>query len=84
MPAFGDAPTSAEIEGLNYLWELDSTPADAICSDGKRYTIVVGDRRLVRAARGAFVAADLESHRDRGAAPADAAGLRRPCRGADG
>ena len=40
MPAFGDA--SAEIEGLNYLWELDSTPADAICSDGKRYTIVAG------------------------------------------
>ncbi len=40
MPAFGDA--NAEIEGLNYLWELDSTPADAIRSDGKRYAIVVG------------------------------------------
>ena len=40
MPAFGDG--LAEVEGLNDLWELDSTPADAICADGKRYTIVAG------------------------------------------
>ena len=37
-PAGGDA--SANITRLNQLWELDSTPADVICADGKRYTIV--------------------------------------------
>lgn len=37
-PAGGDA--SASITRLNQLWELDSTPADVMCSDGKRYTIV--------------------------------------------
>ena len=37
-PAGGDA--SANIVRLNQLWELDSTPADVICADGKRYTIV--------------------------------------------
>ena len=40
MPAFGDP--AAEIKALNYLWELDSTSADAICADRKRYYIVVG------------------------------------------
>ena len=37
-PAFGDA--SADITALNQLWELDSTPADLLCTDGKRYAIV--------------------------------------------
>lgn len=37
-PAGGNA--SATIERLNQLWELDSTPADVICADGKRYAIV--------------------------------------------
>ena len=37
-PAGGDA--SANITRLNQVWELDSTPADVMCSDGKRYTIV--------------------------------------------
>ena len=37
-PAGGNA--SAEIVRLNQLWELDSTTADIICSDGKRYAIV--------------------------------------------
>ena len=37
-PAGGDA--SANIMRLNQVWELDSTPADVMCSDGKRYTIV--------------------------------------------
>ena len=37
-PAGGDA--SANITRLNQLWELDSTPADVVCADGKRYTIV--------------------------------------------
>jgi len=30
---------SAHVLGANMLWELDATPADVICSDGKRYTI---------------------------------------------
>ena len=37
-PAGGDA--AARILHLNQLWELDSTPADVICADGKRYAIV--------------------------------------------
>ena len=40
MPAFGDR--SAEVESLNQIWELDSTPADLLCSDGKRYAVVGG------------------------------------------
>jgi len=30
---------SAHVLGANLLWELDATPADVICSDGKRYTL---------------------------------------------
>ena len=37
-PAGGDA--AAGVLRLNQLWELDSTPADVICADGKRYAIV--------------------------------------------
>ena len=37
-PAGGDA--AAGIERLNQLWELDSTTADVMCTDGKRYAIV--------------------------------------------
>ena len=37
-PAGGDAADS--VLRLNQLWELDSTPADVICADGKRYAIV--------------------------------------------
>ena len=37
-PAGGDA--AARIVRLNQLWELDSTPADVICADGRRYAIV--------------------------------------------
>ena len=37
-PAGGDA--AAKIVRLNQLWELDSTPADVICADGRRYAIV--------------------------------------------
>ena len=37
-PAGGDA--AARIVHLNQLWELDSTPADVICADGRRYAIV--------------------------------------------
>ena len=37
-PAAGDA--AAGIERLNQLWELDSTPADVICADGKRHAVV--------------------------------------------
>ena len=46
--ASGDA--SAAIERLNQLWELDSTPADVILSDGRRHAIIgvidVYSRRL--------------------------------------
>ena len=38
QPAGGDA--SANVHRLNQLWELDSTPADVMCADGKRYAIV--------------------------------------------
>ena len=37
-PAGGDA--AATVLRLNQLWELDSTPADVICADGRRYAIV--------------------------------------------
>lgn len=30
---------SEHVLGANMLWELDATPADVICSDGKRYII---------------------------------------------
>ena len=36
-PAGGDA--AASVVRLNQLWELDSTPADVICADGRRYAI---------------------------------------------
>nr|WP_306458742.1 transposase family protein [Aliarcobacter vitoriensis] len=49
MPAFGKADEKAKYK--NHYWELDSTPADIICSDGKRYTILaaidVFTRRVV-------------------------------------
>ena len=35
--AYGDA--AAEVEALNQLWELDSTPADVLCTDG-RHTLI--------------------------------------------
>ena len=38
MPSFGDAAEG--VERLNQLWELDSTTADVMCSDGRRYAIV--------------------------------------------
>ena len=38
MPAFGSA--SEAVSRLNQKWELDSTPADVICADGRRYAIV--------------------------------------------
>lgn len=37
-PAFGEA--GADVSALNQVWELDSSPADLLCSDGKRYTII--------------------------------------------
>lgn len=36
--AFGSA--SDGIIDVNQLWELDSTPADVMCTDGKRYNLV--------------------------------------------
>jgi len=39
MPAFGDGGEML-VDGLNSLWELDSTLADAMCVDGKRYALV--------------------------------------------
>ena len=30
---------SESVLGANLLWELDATPSDVICSDGKRYTL---------------------------------------------
>ena len=38
MPAFGSE--SEAIRALNALWELDSTRADVMCADGKRYALV--------------------------------------------
>ena len=49
LAAFGDA--SAKAKYRNHYWELDSTPADVICEDGKRYTVLaaidVFTRRVV-------------------------------------
>ena len=49
MPAIGNASEKAKYK--NHYWELDSTPADIICSDGKRYTVLaaidVYTRRVV-------------------------------------
>jgi transposase InsO family protein len=38
MAAFGSLSEKATYP--NHYWELDSTPADVICSDGKRYAII--------------------------------------------
>ena len=38
MPAFGDGASAAE--GLNALWELDSTRIDVMCADGRRYALI--------------------------------------------
>jgi putative transposase len=40
MPAFGNMSEAAT--HLNAIWELDSTPADVQCSDGKRWNIIGG------------------------------------------
>lgn len=49
MPAIGNASEKAQYK--NHYWELDSTPADIICADGKRYAIMaaidVFTRRVV-------------------------------------
>lgn len=49
MPAIGNAAEKAKYK--NHYWELDSTPADIICEDGKRYAIMaaldVFTRRVV-------------------------------------
>ena len=37
-PAFGDG--EAGVDQLNEVWELDSTPADVLCADGRRHVIV--------------------------------------------
>lgn len=39
MPAFGDGGEML-VDGLNSLWELDSTLADVMCADGQRYALV--------------------------------------------
>lgn len=48
QPAFGDMAAAAT--HVNAIWELDSTPADLLCADGKRYTLIgvidVFSRRL--------------------------------------
>lgn len=38
LAAYGDA--SAKAQYRNHYWELDSTPADVICEDGKRYAVL--------------------------------------------
>jgi putative transposase len=38
MPAWGNASEKAKYR--NHYWELDSTPADVICEDGKRYAVL--------------------------------------------
>jgi len=38
LVAYGDE--SAKAKYRNHYWELDSTPADVICSDGKRYSVI--------------------------------------------
>jgi transposase InsO family protein len=40
QPAFGDMAESAT--HVNAVWELDSSPADVMCSDGKRWTVIGG------------------------------------------
>ena len=40
MPAFGTAGTAICAEGLNVLWEIDSTLCDVICSDGRRRALI--------------------------------------------
>ncbi len=40
IPAFGDMSERAKYR--NHYWELDGTPADVICSDGRRYVVVGG------------------------------------------
>ncbi|MDE0696773.1 MAG: DDE-type integrase/transposase/recombinase [Boseongicola sp.] len=39
LPAYGSR--SEHVTALNALWELDSTLADVMCSDGKRYALLV-------------------------------------------
>ena len=51
MPAFGDA-AGMLVDGLNALWELDSTLADVMCVDGKRYALVAGIDVWSRRAKG--------------------------------
>lgn len=38
LVAYGDM--SAKAKYKNHYWELDSTPADVICEDGKRYSVI--------------------------------------------
>lgn len=38
LAAFGNSAEKAKYS--NHFWELDSTPADIICNDGKRYAIL--------------------------------------------
>lgn len=38
LAAWGDM--SAKAKYRNHYWELDSTPADVICDDGRRYTVL--------------------------------------------
>lgn len=49
LAAYGKADAKASYK--NQFWELDSTPADVICADGKRYTVLaaidVFSRRVV-------------------------------------
>ena len=40
MPAFGTAGTAMRADGLNVLWEIDSTLCDVICSDGRRRALI--------------------------------------------
>ncbi|PLY08378.1 MAG: DNA transposition protein [Arcobacter sp.] len=49
LVAYGDESEKAKYK--NHYWELDSTPADVICEDGKRYAIIAAldifSRRVV-------------------------------------
>ena len=49
QPAYGNESEKAKYR--NHYWELDSTPADVVCDDGKRYAIIaaldVHTRRVV-------------------------------------
>ena len=40
MPAFGTAGTAIRADGLNVLWEIDSTLCDVICCDGRRRALI--------------------------------------------